>query len=84
VVEAEDLMRAMPAVVGHVVGQDALEMPATDNQEVVGDFGPEAADRFWPTASRGSSMRPPAHPAIRLSLSPNQAPRSYPVLTRKF
>ena len=31
-------MRTIPVVVGHLVGQDALEMPATDNQEVVGDF----------------------------------------------
>jgi hypothetical protein len=33
-----------PVVVGQVVGQDALERPATDNQEVVADFGPEAGD----------------------------------------
>jgi hypothetical protein len=35
-------MRTMPVVVGHVVGQDGLEVPATDDQEVVGDFSPEA------------------------------------------
>jgi hypothetical protein len=29
-------MGTMPVVVGQVVGQDALEMPATDNHEVVG------------------------------------------------
>jgi hypothetical protein len=34
----------MPVVVGQVVGQDPLELPATDNQQVVADFGPQAAD----------------------------------------
>ena len=29
-------MRTIPVVVGQVLGQDALEMPATDNHEVVG------------------------------------------------